>query len=120
MEPELGPPLLEEIAYPDEDVSWTAEWEHFAGAVAALDGRPLLGDLSSARYAWAQVEAAYASGGAYAPMRLIATGMAANGTGTNGVGRDAGASGLGNGTGASGTGVSASMEATSETPARER
>jgi predicted dehydrogenase len=68
MSPELGPPELEEIAYPDEDVSWPAEWEHFAHALEAGDGRPLLGNLEDARYAWTQVEAAYASG-PYAQMR---------------------------------------------------
>jgi predicted dehydrogenase len=68
MRPELGPPDLEELVYPDEDGSWTAEWEHFAAAVSAADGRPLLGDLLAARYAWRQVEAAYAAG-PYAPMR---------------------------------------------------
>src|SRR5207249_11525852 len=51
-----------EIAYPDEDLSWRNEWEHFAEAVEADDGRRLLGDLQDARYAWTQVEAAYASG----------------------------------------------------------
>jgi predicted dehydrogenase len=61
MRPELGPPRLEEFSYPDDDGSWTAEWEHFAGAVRAADGRALLGDLHSARYAWAQVEAAHAA-----------------------------------------------------------
>jgi len=68
MRPELGPPDVEEIVYPDEDGSWTAEWEHFAEAVTARDGRPLLGDLLDARYTWAQVEAAYADG-PYATMR---------------------------------------------------
>jgi hypothetical protein len=68
MRPELGPPDLEEIGYPDDDRSWAAEWEHFAGALTAGDGRPLLGDLADARYAWEQVEAAYA-GGPYAGMR---------------------------------------------------
>jgi predicted dehydrogenase len=68
MRPELGPPDLEEIGYTDEDGSWAAEWEHFAGALAAGDDRPLLGDLADARYAWEQVEAAYA-GGPYAGMR---------------------------------------------------
>ena len=29
MKPELGPPDVEEIDYPDEDPSWAAEWEHF-------------------------------------------------------------------------------------------
>ncbi len=32
-------------------------------------GRPLLGDLDDARYAWTQVEAAYASSEPYAAMR---------------------------------------------------
>ncbi|MFI5004200.1 MAG: Gfo/Idh/MocA family protein [Solirubrobacterales bacterium] len=68
MGPELGPPTLEEIAYPDEDLSWRHEWEHFAAAIHAGDGRALLGDLGDARNAWAQVEAAYA-GGPYAAMR---------------------------------------------------
>jgi predicted dehydrogenase len=68
MGPELGPPLLEEVAYADVDDSWAAEWEHFAAAVAAADGRPLLGDLSDARAVWTQVEDAYATG-AHAPMR---------------------------------------------------
>jgi len=68
MGPELGPPELEEITYPPEDGSWSAEWEHFAGALRAGDGRPLLGDLDAARYAWTQVEGAYARG-PYAPMR---------------------------------------------------
>jgi predicted dehydrogenase len=122
MGPELGPPLLEEVAYPDEDISWTAEWEHFAEAVAAMDGRPLLGDLSSARDAWAQVESAYASAPAYGPMRLAATGMAANGAAANGAAANGpGASGTGaSDTGASGTGVTAATAATSESPARER
>ena len=73
MRPALGPPDLEELAYPDEDVSWSAEWEHFAGAIAADDGRPLVGDLDDARYAWTQVEAAYAAS-PYAAMREAAVG----------------------------------------------
>lgn len=60
MRPELGPPDVEELSYPDGDDSWTAEWRHFAAAVRTGDGRPLLGDLRSARYAWEQVETAYA------------------------------------------------------------
>jgi predicted dehydrogenase len=60
MRPELGPPDLEETAFPPVDDSWAAEWEHFRGALVAGDGRPLLGDLASARYAWECVEAAYA------------------------------------------------------------
>lgn len=70
MGPRLGPPALEEINYPDDDPSWTAEWEHFAAAVVAQDGRPLLGDLQSARDALEQVEAAYA-GSPYAQMRSV-------------------------------------------------
>lgn len=68
MRPEMGPPDLEQLDFPDEDRSWAAEWAHFAAALAAGDGRPLLGDLADARYAWEQVEAAYA-GGPYAAMR---------------------------------------------------
>jgi predicted dehydrogenase len=68
MSPELGPPDLEEIAYPAEDTSWSAEWEHFAAAIGAGDGRRLNGDLADAHYAWTQVEAAYASTD-YAAMR---------------------------------------------------
>jgi len=71
MGPELGPPTLEEISYADEDRTWRAEWEHFAEAVVAADARPLLGDLRSARDAWEQVEAAYASG-IYGEMRALA------------------------------------------------
>jgi predicted dehydrogenase len=66
MRPELGPPDLEEQSFPDEDVSWTAEWEHFADAIGS--GAQLLGGLDDARYAWARVEDAYA-GGPYAEMR---------------------------------------------------
>lgn len=62
MGPELGPPELEEILYPDEDRSWTEEWEHFAMALSEADDSPLLGNLHDARYAWTQVEEAYAVG----------------------------------------------------------
>jgi predicted dehydrogenase len=60
MGPELGPPLLEEILYPDEDPSWRAEWEHFAAVLTAADEQPLCGDLHDAYYVWSQIEAAYA------------------------------------------------------------
>jgi predicted dehydrogenase len=72
MGPELGPPTLEEFSYPDEDGTWRAEWEHFAEAIIAGDGRPLLGDLRSARDAWEQVEAAYAASGVYNGVRAMA------------------------------------------------
>jgi predicted dehydrogenase len=72
MGPELGPPTLEDFSYPDEDRTWRAEWEHLAAAVAAADGRPLLGDLHSARDAWQQVEAAYAASGVYTGVRAMA------------------------------------------------
>jgi hypothetical protein len=64
--------VLEEVHYSGEDGSWAAEWEHFAEAIAIADGRPLLGDLRSARDAWEQVEAAYAVS-AYADMRSVAS-----------------------------------------------
>jgi predicted dehydrogenase len=66
MTPELGPPEAEEIEFSGEDVSWRAEWEHFAEAIA--DGSPLLGDLQDALYAWECVEAAYQRS-PYAAMR---------------------------------------------------
>jgi predicted dehydrogenase len=67
MGPELGPPQLEEHAYGAEDVSWSAEWEHFAAAIET--GEPVIGGLEDARYAWARVEDAYASSPAYAAIR---------------------------------------------------
>jgi predicted dehydrogenase len=57
MRPQLGPPDTEAIQYPQRDVSWESEWVHFADAIRSNDGRPLLGDLNSARYAWNCVEA---------------------------------------------------------------
>lgn len=63
MKPELGPPDLEEVAYPAEDVSWVEEWRHFRAALLAGDGRELLGDLTAARYAWSVVEEAYRRAG---------------------------------------------------------
>jgi predicted dehydrogenase len=58
MRPELGPPDVEEVRYPERDTSWESEWRHFADAITAADGRPILGDLSSARYCWSVVEQA--------------------------------------------------------------
>ncbi|MGD0743239.1 MAG: Gfo/Idh/MocA family oxidoreductase [Acidimicrobiales bacterium] len=58
MRPELGPPEVEVERYPDVDVSWKLEWRHFTEAIRSADGRELLGDLASARYAWSCVEAA--------------------------------------------------------------
>jgi predicted dehydrogenase len=69
MRPELGPPDTEEIRFGDEDVSWRAEWEHFAAAVT--DGADMMGGLGDAHYAWSCVEDAYASG-PYAAMRVHA------------------------------------------------
>ena len=66
MSPELGPPELEEVMFPDEDGSWRAEWEHFVAAID--DGGKLLGGLPDALYAWERVEDAYAHS-PYAGMR---------------------------------------------------
>jgi predicted dehydrogenase len=66
MAPELGPPQLEEVSFPDIDVSWAAEWENFAAAIH--EGAELSGALPDARYAWARVEDAYAAG-PYAAVR---------------------------------------------------
>ena len=67
MKPELGPPDVERVEFAAQDVSWVREWRHLRDALAADDGRPLAGDLQSARYAWACVEAAYAANGYAAP-----------------------------------------------------
>lgn len=67
MKPELGPPELEERLYPDEDLSWAAEWNHFAAAIGS--GIPLLGGIEDARYAWARVEDAYEAAPAYTAVR---------------------------------------------------
>jgi predicted dehydrogenase len=69
MGPKLGPPEVEEIVYPDEDVSWRREWEHFTDAIESAGKRPLCGDLHDARYAWTQVQAAYAAAPPFAEMR---------------------------------------------------
>jgi predicted dehydrogenase len=69
MEPELGPPVLEEHGFGEQDVSWAQEWEHLASAIAGRT--PLLGGLDDARYTWARVEDAYAMG-PYAEMRAAA------------------------------------------------
>ena len=58
MRPELGPPDTETVTYPDRDLSWEREWEHFSTAIRAGGRASLLGDLSSALYAWRCVEEA--------------------------------------------------------------
>jgi predicted dehydrogenase len=73
MGPELGPPAVEQLSYPDEDGSWGREWESFVSAIDADDESLLNGGLGDARYAWAQIEAAYASG-PYAHMREAVAG----------------------------------------------
>lgn len=69
MSPELGPPEVEERSYGAEDLSWRAEWEHFASAITT--GSPLMGDLDDAHYAWSRVQDAYASSAPYAAMRAM-------------------------------------------------
>jgi predicted dehydrogenase len=61
MGPELGPPEVEHVDYPDEDHSWEREWANFSRAIEAGDERLLDGDLHDARYAWEQIESAYAA-----------------------------------------------------------
>jgi predicted dehydrogenase len=68
MAPELGPPEVQEIVFPDEDRSWEREWESFARAIAVGDERLINGGLDDARYAWEQIESAYAAG-PYTQMR---------------------------------------------------
>ena len=69
MSPELGPPDLEEIAYPDDGPLV----ERRVGALrrGAAPARRALRRLADARYAWGCVEEAYA-GGPYASMRAHA------------------------------------------------
>jgi predicted dehydrogenase len=69
MRPELGPPDVEELSWPDEDVSWREEWRHFRAAIA--DGAPVLGGLEDARYGWRTIDQAYESSG-YGPVRAEA------------------------------------------------
>jgi predicted dehydrogenase len=68
MGPEMGPPEVEELNYPNEDHTWNLEWASFGEAIAHDDARLLNGDLNDTLYAWRQIEAAYA-GGPYAGMR---------------------------------------------------
>jgi predicted dehydrogenase len=77
MGPDLGPPVLEDISYAEDDLSWRREWEHFAAAIEAPDSTPLLGDLSAARYAWSQIEAAYAAGSHGSAREVLTTGIGA-------------------------------------------
>jgi predicted dehydrogenase len=72
MLPELGPPDTEEVLYPDEDGSWVREWANCIAAIEADDEQLLNGDLYDARYAWEQIEAAYAQG-PYAKMHKAVT-----------------------------------------------
>lgn len=59
MKPEMGPPEVEEIAYPPEDVSWSEEWAYFRSIIRGAE--PTLPDtLDSARYAWSCIEDIYA------------------------------------------------------------
>ncbi|MCU1490722.1 MAG: Gfo/Idh/MocA family oxidoreductase [Acidimicrobiaceae bacterium] len=69
MRPELGPPDVEEVRYPDQDRSWEREWAHFTDAIGTGDARALLGDLASARYAWSIVEAAQGRSSTPSPAR---------------------------------------------------
>jgi predicted dehydrogenase len=77
MGPELGPPQLEEIVYPIEDRSWALEWRSFAAALHNRERGMVLGSLQDARYAWQQIERAYAAAGPYAAMRAAAQGSRA-------------------------------------------
>jgi predicted dehydrogenase len=69
MSPELGPPALEEVGYPNEDHSWEAEWENVVAAVAG-EGT-VLGGVADARYAWSMIEAAYAASPSYAEIPSV-------------------------------------------------
>jgi predicted dehydrogenase len=70
MRPELGPPDVEEIAFPNEDVSFRTEWEHYVAAIE--QGTEVLGGLADALYAWERIEDAYI-GTPYAALRGAVT-----------------------------------------------
>jgi len=70
MSPQLGPPEMEEVVYPDEDRSWEREWSSFVEAIDRGDPQLINGGLRDALYAWEQIEAAYA-GGPYATTREV-------------------------------------------------
>jgi len=61
MKPELGPPDVEAVDFPPEDVSWRDEWRSVRAAVQR--GETALADLDAARYAWTVVEDAYRRNG---------------------------------------------------------
>ena len=61
MGPELGPPAVEEVEFPPQDVSWGEEWRSVRAAVQA--GETGQADLDAARYAWTIVEDAYRTSG---------------------------------------------------------
>jgi predicted dehydrogenase len=61
MNPELGPPDVERVGFPPDDISWTGEWRSVRAAVQR--GVTALGDLDSARYAWTVIEEAYRRNG---------------------------------------------------------
>ena len=65
MGPEPGPPELEEVAFPPEDVSYDDEWNNFRHAILAGNGDGISGGLDDIRYAWTVVEADYAGGGSW-------------------------------------------------------
>jgi predicted dehydrogenase len=71
MKPELGPPDVEELGWPDEDESWLAEWRHFRAAIA--NDEPVLGGLEDARFAWETIDAAYAADGYGAVRKGVGT-----------------------------------------------
>ena len=58
---ELGPPAVETVDYPDEDRSFEREWANFTAAIDGVEEGILNGGLADARYAWEQIEAAYAA-----------------------------------------------------------
>jgi predicted dehydrogenase len=72
MRPELGPPDMEERTYPDEDQSWTEEWQHLTRAIRS--GEPVLGSLEDAHYAWSRVQDAYNESPLYARLGVALAG----------------------------------------------
>jgi predicted dehydrogenase len=61
MSPEMGPPETTHFDFPTEDHSWYLDMENLVSHIKK--GTPLLGDISSARYALTQVREAYRNNG---------------------------------------------------------
>lgn len=63
MQPEMGPPDVEEVPADADDLSWRLEWESLREAIAKDDAAALNGGLNDARYAHEMVQQIYQASG---------------------------------------------------------